>query len=75
MDALLQFFQGIGNAITSFFDFIFSFLGDIVYLVQLTGKFLAAIPGYFSWLPPELLSLIGIIFTIVVLYKVLGREG
>lgn len=75
MDALLQFFQGIGNAITAFFDFVFSFLGDLVYLVKLTGKFLAAIPGYFSWLPPELLALLSVIFSIVVLYKVLGREG
>lgn len=75
MDALLQFFQGIGNAITNFFDFLFSLVGDLVYLIQLTGKFLVSIPGYFSWLPPELLALIGTIFTIVVLYKVLGREG
>lgn len=75
MDAVLQFFQGIGNAITSFFDFVFSLVGDLVYLIQLTGKFLVAIPGYFSWLPPELLALIGTIFTIVVLYKILGREG
>lgn len=51
MDALLQFIEGIGSAITAFFDFLFSLVGDLVYLVQLTGKFLVAIPGYFSWLP------------------------
>lgn len=75
MDSILQFLTGIGDAIVSFFDVIFSFLRDTVYLVQLTGKFLAAIPSYFSWLPPQLLGLLVAIFSIVVLYKILGREG
>lgn len=75
MDALLQFFQGIGTAITSIFDFIFSMVSDLVYLVGLTGKFLAHIPSYFSWLPPQLLTLLVSIFSIVVLYKIFGREG
>lgn len=75
MDAILQFFRGIGDAIVSIFDFIFSMVGDLVYLVGLTGKFLAHIPSYFSWLPPQLLSVLLSTFAIVVLYKVFGREG
>lgn len=75
MDAILQFFAGIGNAITAIFDFIFSMVGDLVYLVGLTGKFLAHVPSYFSWLPPQLLAILVSLFAIVVLYKVFGREG
>lgn len=75
MDAIISFFTGIADAVTALFEFLFSLIADLVYLVQLTGKFLLQIPSYFAWLPGELLALIILIFTIVVLYKVLGREG
>lgn len=75
MDAILNFFQGIGNAITAVFDFVIGFFQDTVYLIQLTGKVLAQVPGYFSWMPVEVALLIGLIMTVVVLYKILGREG
>lgn len=75
MDALLQFFDGIATAITSAFDFVFSFFVDLVYLVGLTGRFLLQIPSYFSFLPDELLASLITLFSLVVLYKIIGREG
>lgn len=75
MQEILNFFKGIGDAIVAAFDFLISFFGDLVYIVQLTGKFLLQIPSYFSWLPGELLAILGIIFAIVVIYKIMGREG
>lgn len=75
MDAVISFFKGIGQAITSAFDFVVSLVSDIVYLVQITGKFLTQLPSYFSWMPAEISALLLVLFTIVVLYKILGREG
>lgn len=75
MDAILGFFKGIGDAIISVFDFVISFFGDVVYIVQLTGKFLVQIPTYFSWLPAPLLGIVVAVFGIVVIYKIMGREG
>lgn len=75
MDAIIEFFTGIADAVSAAFGFLFGLISDIVYLVQLTGKFLSQLPLYFSWIPGELLTLIMLISTIVVLYKVLGREG
>lgn len=75
VNAIIEFFTGIADAVSAAFSFLFGLIADIVYLVQLTGKFLAQLPLYFSWIPGELLALIMLIFTIVVLYKVLGREG
>lgn len=75
MDAIVSFFQGIGNFITSIVDFIVGIFSDIVYLIQLTGKFLGQLPGYFSWMPAEISALLLVLFAIVVLYKILGREG
>lgn len=74
MQALVSFVEGIGSAIGAFFGFVASLISDIVYLVQLTGRMLAQIPGYFSWLPAPVLAVLVTAVTIAVLYKVLGRE-
>lgn len=65
----------IGELISSAFDFVIGFFEDIVYVVQLTGKFVLQIPSYFAWLPAPVLTLVVAIFSVVVIYKVLGREG
>lgn len=75
MDGLIAFFEGIGNAIVSAFQFLISLVADIVYMIQLTGKFLAQIPSYFSWIPAEITALLVVLFSVVVIYKILGREG
>lgn len=75
MAAIIDFFKGIGDAITSCIDFLIGFIADIVYMIELTAKFVAEIPNYFSWLPGGVLAIIVAIFAIVVIYKVLGREG
>lgn len=74
MQALNSFLEGIGSAVMAFFDFVSSLIADTVYLVQLTGRMLAQIPGYFSWLPAPVLAVLVTAVTIAVLYKVLGRE-
>lgn len=75
MSTLIEFFKGFGDAVVSVFDFIISFFQDIAYLIKLTGDFVLRIPQYLSFIPPEVMALITLILTIVVLYKVLGREG
>lgn len=67
--------KDIFNGIIMLVDFVISFIKDIVYLISLTAEFVGKIPSLFSWLPTEALSLIVIAFGIVVVYKVLGREG
>lgn len=75
MDGIIGFLRGIGSAIVAAFDFIIGFFQDLIYIIQLTGKFLLQIPAYFSWLPAELLSMLVVLFGIVVIYKIMGREG
>lgn len=75
MDAVISFFKGIGDAIVAVFDFVISFFQDLIYIIQLLGKFLAQLPGYFAWLPSDILALLLTLFAIVVIYKILGREG
>lgn len=75
MEAIQNILASFGRAIGTLFDIIFGFFEDIVYIIKITGIFLARIPDYFSWLPSEVVTLIVVIFGIVVIYKILGREG
>lgn len=75
MDAIIKFLQGIIDGVTAALDFLIGFIEDIVYVVKLTGEFVLNIPNYFAWLPAPVLATVVSIFGIVVIYKVLGREG
>lgn len=75
MDGIIKFFQGIGDAIVAVFDFVVSLFSDLVYLIQLLGSALANMSGFLDWLPPEMVSLLLVLVSIVVIYKILGREG
>ena len=75
LETIKEFFIGIGNVITSLVGFVIGFIEDCVYVVKLTASFVAKIPTLFSWLPTPAIVLIVAIFGVVVIYKVLGREG
>ena len=75
MQAVIDFFVGITDVVTSLIDFVVSFVQDIVYVIQLTGAFVLKIPLIFSFMPSEVLGVIVLMFGVVVVYKVLGREG
>ena len=75
LSTLKDYIVGIGELFVSLYHFVLDFFSDIVYVVKLTAQFVANIPNYFSWLPAPVLALIVSIFAVVVIYKVLGREG
>ena len=75
MQAITNFLSGIGDAVIAVFDFVVSFFSDLIYMIQMLGQIAIQLPSYFAWLPPELLAGLTLIFTLVVLYKILGREG
>ena len=75
LETLKNFFVSIADIVTGVVDFFIGFVQDIVFVVKLTGSFVAKIPQLFSWLPSAVVTLIVVIFGIVVIYKVMGREG
>lgn len=75
MQALLEFFQTAFGPIFTLFDWAISFWSDLIYMIGLTGKFLANIPIYFAWMPSRYVTTLYMLFCIVVVYKILGREG
>lgn len=75
MDVIIGFFRGIADVLVGAVDFLIGILTDLVYVVRLTGRAVSAIPNFFSLLPPPALAVLVTIFAVVVIYKILGREG
>lgn len=75
MNAIIKFFEGLMDGISAAIDFLISFIEDIVYIVRITGEFVLEIPTYLAWLPGPVLAIVVTVFGVVVIYKVMGREG
>lgn len=75
MDAVIAFFQGIGNSITGVINFLVSIVLDLVWLVQTLAWAMLQVPKMVVWLPTKVHALILTLFGVVMLYKILGREG
>ena len=74
MDAIFSWLGGIGSAISGAIDFLLGLILDLVYLVQLLGRFLRLVPVFFSWVPPQLLTIVVAAVSIAVILKILGRN-
>lgn len=75
MEAITSFLSSIGNVIVTAYQFLVDTINGIVYIVKILGYFVTNIPTYFDWLPGEFVTIIVMIFSIAVVYKILGREG
>lgn len=75
MEAVINFVKNIADVIVAVFDFLIGLIEDLVFMVGLLGQFVVNIPSYLAWLPGSVISIIVVIFSIVVIYKILGREG
>ena len=75
MSALIDFFVGFGSVIKSVFTFLIDTVKDLIYVIRLLGSFIIKIPDMIGWLPASCVSLIIIIFSVVLIYKIIGREG
>lgn len=68
IQTIVQFIEGLWTFFTQFFE-------DVVNLVTMLKDWLLALPDLLGFLPSSLVLLVMTGFGIVVLYKVLGREG
>ena len=74
MSAIIDFFSKLFDIITSIVDFVVGFFEDVVYVVKTLGDFLLNAPSLFGFLPPAVVALIGVALSVVVIYKVIGRD-
>ena len=70
-------FNAVGKIIeflNTLWDFVITFLKDTFGMIKLVGESVASIPDYLSFLPGPIVSVFISIFSVVVIYKILGRE-
>lgn len=75
MTAMLGFFTAIADGVTAALEFLLTLIADIAYMTELLAKFVSELPQYLSFLPAPILAMVTTLFAIVVIYKILGREG
>ena len=74
MQAIINFFTSIFEIIQTVVEFIVSFFEDVIYIVKTLGDFVIKAPTLFSFLPPAVLAIFLIGLSIVIIYKVVGRD-
>lgn len=75
IDFITNTLKNIADFFVSVWNFIINLFREIGYMVKFLGEIVATIPSYFTWLPPTVLVLLLLVVSIIVIYKVIGREG
>lgn len=75
LNSITNFIESIGEFISSIVNFVIDFVNDLLYVIELVGSTVTKIPDLLNWLPVEIIAMFIGIFAIVVVYKIIGREG
>ena len=75
MNAIINFFEGIGDVILAVVQFVISFFSDIVWIINTLVWAVGQIPSLLAWIPGPIQAIILVTFSVVVIYKIMGREG
>lgn len=65
----------IANFFVSVWEFITNLFKEIGMMVSFLGQIVTTVPNYFRWLPTSVLAVLILTFSIIIIYKVIGREG
>lgn len=65
----------IANFFVSVWEFLTNLFKEIGMMVTYLGQIVRTIPSYFTWLPASVLAVLVLTFSIIIIYKVIGREG
>lgn len=72
MGDLITSIGAIGDGVISIIDFLGKRLLEGITVIRYALDALTTIPGYFTWLPPYLVGIMGTICLIAFLYRILG---
>lgn len=75
MSAIMNFLSSFADVIFSAVEFLIGIVKDLLYIVGLLGTLIVKIPDMIGWLPSACITLTITVFSIVIIYKILGREG
>lgn len=67
-------FESIANFFKTIFTLISDFFNDLIFVINSFAKTFAALPSWLSWLPAQVVTLFMSCITVIVIYKILGRD-
>lgn len=73
MQIIIDFLTGIADSITALLRYLVEIVAGFVYVLKMLLYFTVNIPRYFLWLPAEYVTLIVLVFSVAVMYKVFGK--
>lgn len=75
MSTIINILKSIGDFFATVAEFVVKLFQDLVYIVKLLGETVAKLPDLLGFLPSSVLAILVLALAVVVIYKVLGREG
>lgn len=75
LQGIAEMFSSLFSLLRNIVDFVIKLFADLVSVVRLLADTVAQLPNMLGFLPSTVLAVILAAFTVVVIYKVLGREG
>lgn len=73
--SIVSMLRNLFDVIGSVVDFVVSFFSDLVSMIKLIGEVVVKIPDYLTYIfPASFISVVVLALSIVVIYKVLGRD-
>ncbi len=75
LESIKEVLFNIGDFFVTIYDFVIGLVNDIINVVKYTGQAMAQIPKLLEWINPTLIGMLLAAFAVVVIYKILGREG
>lgn len=72
--AILDWLVTLGQSIIDLFGFLVKLVLDLVYMVQLMVQLVPAIPSFFTWMPGPVVATVGVIISVVVVFRIMGRS-
>lgn len=66
---------GIWDFITGIFEFLTSTILELAHVAGFLARAVASIPSYLGFFPAAFGSLLLVLVSVAVIYKLLGREG
>lgn len=75
LNTILDVLLGPLNTLIEIITFLIKSIEDIVYIIKLLKDVEDNLPALLSWLPSQAVTFLVLTFGVVILYKILGREG
>ena len=74
MSQIIQFMAALMDSLDAIINFVVDYFQDALYFAILTVEMIPALPAFFTWIPGALWNIFFMLFGLVVVLRVLGRN-